>query len=148
MKAQKLTKETILTLGVTDRNFPKFRVGDSIRVAQRIKELAKESEKKNAKLVEKERIQYFEGDVIAVRTHGIATTFTLRKIGANSVGVERVFPYYSPDIAGIELVRTGKVRRAKLFYMRKRVGKLSRTEKVLASAQQKAEAVEPSEASE
>ncbi len=140
MKAQKLTKETILTLGVSDRNFPEFRVGDSIRVAQRIKELAKESEKKNAKLVEKERIQYFEGDVIAVRHHGIATTFTLRKIGANSVGVERVFPYYSPDITGIELVRTGKVRRAKLFYMRKRVGKLSRTEKVLASAQATQEA--------
>jgi len=132
MKAQKLTRETIKNLGVVDRGFPLFRVGDSIRVAQRIKELAKESEKKGAKLVEKERLQDFEGDVIAINRNGISTTFTLRKIGANSVALERIFPYYSPAVASIALVRSGKVRRAKLYYMRKRVGKRARTEKVLA----------------
>ena len=114
MRAQKLTKETIKYLGVTERDFPEFRVGDTIAVSQRIKE------------GDKERIQVFEGDVIASRTCGASSTFTVRKIGAHSVAVERIFPFYSPLIAGIKVVKRGDVRRAKLYYVRDRIGKAAR----------------------
>ena len=114
MKASKYTKETIMNIGAVDRGFPEFRVGDAIIVAQKIKE------------GDKERLQMFEGDVIAYRRHGIATTFTIRRIGANNVAVERVFPYYSPLIDSVQFVRRGKVRRAKLFYMRDRIGRAAR----------------------
>lgn len=114
MKAQGLTKETILSLGVKDVSFPQFRVGDTIRVDQIVKE------------GNKERIQAFEGDVIAFHKNGIATTFTVRRIGANSIGVEKVFPYYSEMIQGVTLVKRGKVRRAKLYYLRDRIGKKAR----------------------
>ncbi len=114
MKAIHLTRETVLNEGVIDRNFPKFNVGDQIEVDQIVKEGAKE------------RIQKFEGNVIAFHNNGIATTFTVRKIAANSVGVERIFPYYSPIISAITLVRCGKVRRAKLFYIRALKGKSAR----------------------
>lgn len=116
MKAKTLTFETVRDIGVQERNFPKFNVGDTIAVYQRLKE------------GDKERLQAFEGDVIAIRAKGNATTFTVRKISANSVPVERIFPYYSPMIDSIEFVRTGKVRRAKLFYMRDRVGRAARVE--------------------
>ena len=111
MKAQGLTKETILFVDVWERNFPDFRVGDKIEVSQIIKE------------GDKERIQVFEGDVIAFHNKGISTTFTVRRIDVNSIGVEKVFPYYSTMIDGIRLVKRGKVRRAKLYYLRDRVGK-------------------------
>ena len=114
MKAKTLTFETVRDMGIQERNFPKFSVGDTITVFQRLKE------------GEKERLQAFEGDVIAMRAKGISSTFTIRKIAANSVAVERIFPYYSPIIDSIEFVRKGKVRRAKLFYMRKRVGRAAR----------------------
>src|SRR5262245_56202310 len=133
MKAQKFTKETILTLGTRDRKFPQFRPGDGVRVAQRIVEEGKEAAKGGAKGKEssRERIQHFEGDVIAMRNHGIASTFTVRKIGENSVPVERVFAWYSPNVVDVKLVRRGQVRRAKLIYMRKRVGIQAYTDKVM-----------------
>jgi len=124
MKANKLTKETILNYGITDRNFPDFRVGDTIEVAQRIKE------------GEKERIQLFEGDVLKIQNNGIATTFTIRRIGANGVGVERIFPIHSAIISEIRVVKQGKVRRANIKYVRERLGKAARIkEKVFVKAQ-------------
>jgi len=125
MKAKGWTKETILLIGTQEkRNFDKFKVGDTIEVAQRIKE------------GDKERIQYFEGDVIAIRNNGISSTFTVRKIGANAISVERIFPYYSPLIENIKFIRSGKVRRAKLYYMRGRIGKAARvSEKILTKEQ-------------
>ncbi len=114
MKAAKYTRETIREMGKADRGFPKFNVGDTIVVSQRIKE------------GDKERLQLFEGDVIAIRNKGIATTFTIRKIGSNAVSIERIFPYYSPLIDSIKFVRKGKVRRAKLFFMRERIGRAAR----------------------
>lgn len=128
MKAKHYTKETILNIGTGDRKFDKFNVGDAVKVSQKIKE------------GDKERIQIFEGDVIAMSQNGIASTFTVRKISANSVAVERIFPYYSPLIEKVEFVRKGKVRRAKLYYMRERIGKASRVaEKVLTKEQKQAE---------
>jgi large subunit ribosomal protein L19 len=119
MKAQKNTKETIRTIGMVDRGFPLFSQGDTIAISQRIKE------------GDKERLQLFEGDVIAVKKRGIATTFTVRKIGSHGIGVERIFPYYSPLIKSIELVKRGKVRRAKLYYVRERLGKAARLKELL-----------------
>lgn len=111
MKAQGFTRETI-TVGV-ERKLPVFRPGDTIRVAEHIKE------------GEKERIQYFEGDIIALRNKGISSTVTVRRIGANSVAVERIFPLHSTKF-DFEFVREGQVRRAKLYYMRDRIGKEAR----------------------
>jgi large subunit ribosomal protein L19 len=126
MKANKLTKETIAQLGVVDRGFPIFNIGDTIAVAQKIKE------------GEKERIQMFEGDVIARSNNGISSTFTVRKIGANSVAVERIFPDYSPLVDSIKVVRRGQVRRAKLYYLRDRVGKAARVkEKIVSNSSKK-----------
>ena len=121
MKANKITKETLADLGVTDRGFPTFGIGDTIAVAQRIKE------------GDKERIQMFEGDVIARNTHGISSTFTVRKIAANSVPVERIFPDHSPLIDSIKVIRRGDVRRAKLYYLRSRVGKAGRVKEKVVS---------------
>jgi large subunit ribosomal protein L19 len=127
MKAKKYTRETIKDIDAIDRQFPEFNVGDTIVVAQRIQE------------GDKERIQAFEGDVIAIRNRGNASTFTIRKIGANSVAVERIFPYYSPLIDSIKFVRKGRVRRAKLFYMRKRVGKAARVAELIMTKEEKAQ---------
>jgi large subunit ribosomal protein L19 len=92
---------------------PAFNPGDHIRVHVRVIE------------GDKERIQPFEGDVISMRGSGISKTFTVRKI-SSGVGVERIFPLYSPKIAKIELLKQGDVRRAKLFYLRKLSGKAAR----------------------
>jgi large subunit ribosomal protein L19 len=127
MKARGYTKETIRLIGVVDRGFPHFEVGDAIQVAQRI------IEEKG-----KERIQHFEGDVIAIRKGGISSTFTVRRIGANGIAVERVFPYYSPRIESITFLRKGDVRRAKLYYMRNRIGKASRVKEKVMTKEQKA----------
>ncbi len=129
MKAQKSTKETISDLGMYNRDFPSFSIGDTIAVSQRIKE------------GDKERIQVFEGDVIAMHNNGASSTFTVRKIGANSIAVERIFPFYSPKIDSIRFIRRGKSRRAKLYYMRDRIGKAARVkEKVLTKSEKKHEA--------
>lgn len=92
---------------------PAFRPGDTIRVHQRVVE------------GDKERIQIFEGVVIARRGSRTNESFTVRKV-SYGVGVERIFPVHSPNIERIELVRSGKVRRAKLFYLRGRRGKAAR----------------------
>ena len=94
-------------------DFPAFKTGDHIRVHVRVIE------------GDKERIQPFEGDVISIRGAGLNKTFTVRKI-ASGVGVERIFSYNSPKLAKVEMVREGKVRRAKLFYLRELSGKAAR----------------------
>src|SRR5579872_6759388 len=119
MKAKQYTKETIREIGVSDRKFPAIEIGDTVAVSQIIKEGGKE------------RIQVFEGDVIAKHNHGVSSTFTVRKIGANSVPVERIFPFFSPLIESIKFVNKGKVRRAKLYYLRKRVGKAASVEEMV-----------------
>ena len=114
MKAKGLTRETISQLGVVEKNFPAFEVGDAIEVSQWITE------------GNKKRIQIFEGDVIAIHNNGASSTFMVRRIASNNVAVERIFPYYTPLIEKIEVIKKGIVRRAKLFYIRKRVGKDAR----------------------
>ncbi len=99
---------------VEGKNIPEFRAGDTLRVAVRIKE------------GNKERVQNFEGVCISLRGEGTGKSFTVRKIGANNVGVERIFPIYSNSIESIEVLRRGRVRRAKLFYLRDRKGKAAR----------------------
>lgn len=96
-----------------EMNYPKFRPGDNIVVSYRIIEGTKE------------RIQSFRGDVIQINGSGAGKTFTVRKV-SNGVGVERIFPFASPAIADIKVLKKGKVRRAKLFYLRERVGKKAR----------------------
>ena len=95
------------------KDFPKFKAGDNITV--------------NYKIIEgnKERIQSFRGDVIKKQGQGTTATFTVRKI-SDGVGVERVFPFFSPNIDSIILNKAGRVRRAKLFYQRDRSGKSAR----------------------
>ncbi len=99
---------------VETKNIPDFRGGDTLRVAVMIKE------------GDKQRIQNFEGVCIARRGTGTGETFIVRKIGANGVGVERIFPIYSDSIEEIKVLRRGRVRRAKLFYLRGRRGKSAR----------------------
>jgi len=126
MKAKKLTKETIGDLGITERSFPEFNIGDTVAVSLRIKE------------GDKERVQAFEGDVIAKHNKGASSTFTVRKISEGGISVERILPFYSPLIAGIKVVKQGDVRRAKLYYVRDRVGKAARIkEKIVKAADKK-----------
>ena len=94
-------------------DIPAFRPGDTLRVNVRVKE------------GDKERLQAFEGICIARRGSGVSETFTVRKI-SNGVGVERIFPVHSPMLADINVVRRGRVRRAKLYYLRQLVGKATR----------------------
>lgn len=89
---------------------PVFTVGDTVRVHIKVKE------------GNRERIQIFEGTVIAKKHGGIQETFTVRRV-SYGIGVEKVFPVHSPNIANVEVVRKGRVRRAKLYYLRGRVGK-------------------------
>lgn len=94
-------------------DLPSFRPGDTVRVMVRVRE------------GDKERLQAFEGVCIGRRGAGISATFTVRKVSAG-VGVERIFPLHSPNVASVELVRKGKVRRAKLYYLRRLTGKATR----------------------
>lgn len=95
------------------KTVPQFKAGDNVTVNYRIIEGAKE------------RIQAFKGDVIKRQGQGMTQTFTVRKM-SNGVGVERLFPLYSPNIESIELNKSGRVRRAKLYYLRERSGKSAR----------------------
>lgn len=95
-------------------DLPKFNPGDTLRVYFKLKEGE-----------EKERVQVFEGIVIRKRGSGINATFTIRKV-SYGIGVERTFPLHSPRIEKIEIVKRGKVRRARLYYLRKRYGKSAR----------------------
>lgn len=97
------------------KNIPDFAPGDTLRVSLKIKE------------GDKERTQVFEGVCLARRNRGINSSFVVRKL-SSGVGVERVLPLYSPKIEGIEVVRHGAVRRAKLYYLRKLTGKAARIE--------------------
>ncbi|CAD7286500.1 MULTISPECIES: 50S ribosomal protein L19 [Campylobacter] len=99
---------------IAQKTVPEFRAGDTLRVAIRIKE------------GDKTRVQNFEGVCIARRGTGVGETFIIRKIGANSVGVERIFPIYSESIEEIVVLRKGRVRRAKLFYLRNLRGKAAK----------------------
>ncbi|MBQ1546324.1 MAG: 50S ribosomal protein L19 [Clostridia bacterium] len=92
---------------------PAFNVGDTVRVSVNIRE------------GDRERIQMFEGTVIAKKSSGVAETFTVRRV-AYGVGVERVFPLHCPNVKDVKVIRRGKVRRAKLYYLRDRVGKAAK----------------------
>ena len=92
---------------------PQFNIGDTVRVDVNIRE------------GERERIQQFEGTVIASKGSGISETFTVRRV-SYGVGVERVFPLHSPNVKAVKVVRRGRVRRAKLYYLRNRVGKAAK----------------------
>lgn len=106
-KLKEIVEEQIRT------DHPNFKSGDRVRVHVRVIE------------GEKERIQIFEGNVISIRGGGISKTFTVRKV-SSGVGVERIFPFSSPKIAKVEIIREGKVRRAKLYYLRNLAGKAAR----------------------
>ena len=109
---QQIEAEQVEKFAAT-KDIPDFRAGDTVRVGVRVVEGTRE------------RIQYFEGVVIARSNRGISSNFTVRKVSFGE-GVERVFPIYGPNVASIELVRRGVVRRAKLYYLRGRSGKSAR----------------------
>lgn len=92
---------------------PTVNIGDTVKVHVKIRE------------GEKERVQLFEGTVIAKKHGGISETFTVRRV-SHGVGIERVFPLHSPHVERVELVRSGRVRRGKLYYLRDRVGKAAK----------------------
>ena len=102
-----------LTAGMLKEDAPQIKIGQTVKVHVKIRE------------GERERIQVFEGTVIARNNSGIAETFTVRRV-SYGVGVERVFPVHSPNVAKVEVVRNGKIRRAKLYYLRDRVGKAAK----------------------
>ena len=108
MDALKLISDSSLKAEV-----PEINIGSTVRVHVKIRE------------GERERIQMFEGTVIAKRGSGVAETFTVRRV-AYGVGVERVFPLHSPNVKDVQVVRYGKVRRSKLYYLRDRVGKAAK----------------------
>ena len=99
-------------------NVPVINVGETVRVSNKIKEGTRE------------RVQLFEGTVIAKNGGGISETFTVRRV-SYGVGVEKTFPVHSPNVEKVEIVRNGKVRRAKLYYLRDRVGKSSKVKEQL-----------------
>ena len=102
-----------LTSDMLKTEVPEILIGSTVKVHVRIKE------------GEKERIQVFEGTVIARKGSGVSETFTVRRV-SYGVGVERVFPLHSPNVAKVETVRHGRVRRSKLYYLRDRVGKAAK----------------------
>ncbi len=104
---QAFTNEQIKT------EVPVIRIGDTVRIHNKIKE------------GNRERIQMFEGTVIAKHGGGVSETFTVRRV-SYGCGVEKTFPLHSPNVAKVDIIRVGKVRRAKLYYLRDRVGKASK----------------------
>jgi len=109
MDKLKLAEQTLIS-----DEYPEFQTGDTVNVHYRVRE------------GDKERIQKFEGLVISRRGSGANQTFMVRKISAGNIGVERVFPLYSPFIAKIELKKQGDIKRSKLYYLRERQGKAAR----------------------
>ena len=103
----------VITEGMIKEERPHIKVGDVVKVHVKIRE------------GDKERIQAFEGTVIAMKHGGISETFTVRRV-AHGVGIERVFPIHSPRVDSVNVLRHGVVRRAKLYYLRNRVGKAAR----------------------
>ena len=99
---------------IAEKNIPDLRAGDTLRLAVTIKE------------GEKTRVQSYEGVCIAKRGEGTGKTITVRKIGANGVGIERIFPLFTDSISEVKVLRRGRVRRAKLFYLRELAGKKAR----------------------
>ena len=108
----------IITEGQIKEDQTQFNIGDTVKVHVKIKE------------GNRERIQVFEGTVIARRGGGVSETFTVRRV-SYGVGVEKVFPINSPNVEKIEVVRKGKVRRSKLYYLRDRVGKAAKVKEQL-----------------
>ena len=108
----------LISQGSLKENAPEVKVGDTVRVHVWIKE------------GERQRVQAFEGTVIAKKHGGINETFTVRRL-SHGVGVERVFPVHSPNIEKVELIRSGKVRRGKLYYLRGRVGKAAKVKEAI-----------------
>ena len=108
----------LITQDSVKEETPKFNIGDTVRVSVNIREGSRE------------RIQNFEGTVIAKSGSGISETFTVRRL-SYGVGVERVFPLHSPNVVDVKVVRRGKVRRAKLYYLRDRVGKADKVKEIL-----------------
>lgn len=118
-KAAFYTKETIRSIGMQNRELPTFGIGDTVVVSQSIKEAGKE------------RLQAFQGNVIAIHKKGASSTFIVRKIADNSIAVERIFPFFSPLIKEVKVLGKGDVRRAKLYYLRKRVGKAAQVKQIV-----------------
>ena len=114
MDALKLIAQDSLKADVSEA----IKVGNTVRIQVRIRE------------GERERLQAFEGTVIARKGAGVSETFTVRRV-SYGVGVERVFPVHSPNVDSVELIRTGKVRRSKLYYLRDRVGKAAKVKQKL-----------------
>mgnify|MGYP000820079200 FL=1 len=114
-KIRRIKMDALKTIAASSvkETTPEFSVGDTVKVSVNIRE------------GERERIQMFEGTVIAKRGSGVAETFTVRRV-AYGVGVERVFPLHSPNVKDVQVVRYGKVRRSKLYYLRDRVGKAAK----------------------
>lgn len=108
----------LIAAGSVKEDAPKFEIGDTVRVDVKIRE------------GDRERIQAFEGTVIAKKGSGVAETFTVRRV-SYGVGVERVFPLHSPNVAAVKVVRNGKVRRSKLYYLRDRVGKAAKVKELI-----------------
>jgi len=108
----------LISQGSLKENAPEVNVGDTVRVHVWIKE------------GDRQRVQAFEGTVIAKKHGGINETFTVRRL-SHGVGVERVFPVHSPNIEKVELIRSGKVRRGKLYYLRGRVGKAAKVKEAI-----------------
>ena len=108
----------IMTDGMLKEERPNINVGDVVKVHVKIRE------------GERERIQIFEGTIIARKGSGVSETFTVRCV-SYGVGVEKVFPVNSPNVAKVELVRSGKVRRSKLYYLRDRVGKAAKVKELV-----------------
>ena len=108
----------LIAQGSMKEETPKFQIGDTVKVAVKIREGSRE------------RIQMFEGTVIAIKGSGISKTFTVRRL-SYGVGIERVFPLHSPNVESVQVTRSGKARRAKLYYLRDRVGKAAKVKENL-----------------